>query len=62
MAHSAHLEILAAQPLRVKARAVRIEAPASLRRVTRQAVTLGVTTDAGFQTLAGRAAVAGNKE
>src|SRR5436190_17704584 len=62
MAHGAHRVVLPLQPVRVEAGPVRIESPAALRRVTWQAVALGMTADARFETLPCRAAMPRNEE
>jgi hypothetical protein len=57
----AHLRVLAPQPLGVKARPVGIEPAAAERRMTGEAVTLGVAGDAGLQALPRGLAVASDE-
>ena len=61
MTYRAHLRILAPQPLGIEPGAVRIEAAAAERRMTREAVALGVAGGAALQTLPGGLPVPGNE-
>jgi hypothetical protein len=61
MARGAHLRVALPQPCGIEAGSVRIEAAPALRRVAREAVTLGMAGDAALQTLARRLAVSEEK-
>ena len=62
MTGGAHLGILAASPLGIEARSMGIEVAPTLSRVTRRAIALGVTRDAGLETLPRCLPVADNEE